>query len=130
MRTNWRQRHDLGRGKNDGATRSQRIGGRARWRTDNQTVAAIARKRIAIDAHVQFDQARSAAAADDQTVQGRAADVAAGALPAAFQQSARFESEFAVPNPRQRAAKIVRLDRGQEPEAANVDAQNRSARAG
>ena len=63
------ERKHLGRGKYDGATGGQGIGGRTRRRADNQAVAPIARERLAIDVDIQLDEAGRDAAPDHDIVE-------------------------------------------------------------
>ena len=130
MRTNRRQGEHVGRRENYAAARRQIIGGRACGRADDQTVAAIARQRLAIHPHIQLDQPRSPTPAQDDVIERGLVDLLAPGAARRLQQNARFKIELTVPDARQGWRQFLRRNRGQEPQAADIDAENRRARAG
>lgn len=130
MRTNRRQRHHLGRWKTYRPASSQRISSRARWRTENQTVAAIARQRFAVHTDIQFDQTRSDPAADNNVVQGAVFGMFSIERSACLNQRAGLEFKLSVPHLIQGLPQFSRRDSREKSQSANVDAEHRGSRSG
>ena len=97
---------------------------------DDQAVAAIACERITIDADIQFDEAGRNAAADDDVVKSGLIDQPPATTAGGLDENTGLKSELAIPNALEGLRQIRGRDGGEKTEAANVDAQNGSARAG
>ena len=123
MRTDWSDGEHLGGGEYDRAAGRERIRSRAGWRADDQSVASVPGEGLAIDADVQFDEAGGDPAADYDIIESGVVDGAAVGDSGGLYQRARFELEFAPPDPRQSFSQFSRRDRCQKAQAANVDSQ-------
>ena len=92
VRANRGEGKDIGRREYDGAAGGQRISGGAGGRADDQAVAAVARERVAINADIQFDEAGSNAAADDDVVESGLVDQPPAAAAGGLDQDAGLET--------------------------------------
>lgn len=130
VRADRREHKDIRRRQNDRAARRQRVSGGTGRRTDDQTVAAVTRDVFAIHAHIERDEPRSRATADDDVIQRAGFDIFAGTNAGGSDEGAGLEMKFTLPDELERICQSVRRNGGKETEPADVHAEHGRVGAG
>src|SRR5438876_8458543 len=120
-------------GRNDdGSARRHRIRRRSRRSAHDDPVRRILRDFVAIDRHLEVNDARDSALVDDDVVEDERLDASgfrALARYARLQRQARFDGVGAPHDGVQRSVEIVRTGTRQESDASQVEAHDRRIRA-